>query len=203
MKRDGHKVIGRNGIIRDTLDNNHIVPVREQLTRAPASDGCVRHVEEPATLGLIDLLSRHPIGKLHAPHCAWGAQCVSSTLCLGRRGPCALVPQNPAMIDSVDPKIYQTHLRAWREQRKLTQEQVAEALDVVHTTVGRWERGKMPLDTSQLVALCRLYDVTPQMLLAPPSDAAQADRVAEIGSLVKNMDDEAFRHLVFMAKKLG
>jgi transcriptional regulator with XRE-family HTH domain len=128
---------------------------------------------------------------------------MSSTMCMKRRGRCAADGQNEGMSDEIDPKVYQAHLKAWREHRGLTSEKAGDGLGVAHTTVQRWEQATMNLNTARLVEICRLYKVTPQMLLAPPPATNQINRMAAIDPLVKVMDEETFRHLMFVAKKLG
>lgn len=107
------------------------------------------------------------------------------------------------MSDGPNPKAYQVHLEAWRTHRGLTQEEAAEKLGVVHTTVGRWERGTMAITSASLVDLCRLYEVTPQQLLAPPASASTINRAEQIQRLVDGMDDEGFEHLLFIAKRIN
>ena len=52
-----------------------------------------------------------------------------------------------------------------------------------HTTIGRWERGKMKLSTADLQALADIYGATVPQLMGPPSAAgliAVLDRAQEI-----------------------
>ena len=72
------------------------------------------------------------------------------------------------------------------EQRKrlgLTQEQLAEALDVSNKTISRWERGINLPDYDQVLAVCSLFHVDIEDFLkgraAPPSDEAQTGARSE------------------------
>ena len=50
------------------------------------------------------------------------------------------------------------NIRALREERKLTQEQVADALDVSFQAVSSWERDEYKPDTDKLLKLAELFD---------------------------------------------
>ena len=67
------------------------------------------------------------------------------------------------------------HLRAWRKFRKLSQPAVGERLGVTHTTIGRWENGKVPITTRDLERLAEVYGITRSQIEHPP---AAADMVA-------------------------
>jgi transcriptional regulator with XRE-family HTH domain len=105
-------------------------------------------------------------------------------------------------MNKSDPTPYQANLAAWRTHRDLTQEQVAETLDVSHTTVGRWEKGELPISSRRLVDLCRLYSVTPSQLLMTPEAAEAADRARQIQEMVEGLDAESFDHLRFVASRI-
>lgn len=53
-----------------------------------------------------------------------------------------------------------TNLRSLREERKLTQEQVAEALGITFQAVSSWERDEYRPDTDKLIKLAELFDVS-------------------------------------------
>lgn len=122
-------------------------------------------------------------------------------LCIPRHGRRRVNAHNRGMALSPDPLTYQKHLRAWRKLRGLTLEQVGEAMDVSHTSISRWEKGEMEITSKALVAFCRLYDVTPEMLLNPPSEAEMSRRLEEMRPLLEKMDDEAFNHVLYVAKR--
>ena len=56
-------------------------------------------------------------------------------------------------------------LKAHRAQCKMTQEFVAEHLGVSRQAVSKWETGQSDPSTSNLLALARLYGISPEALL--------------------------------------
>ena len=57
-----------------------------------------------------------------------------------------------------------------RKKNKLTQAQVAEALDVSRQAISNWETGAVLPSTDNLIALSRLYQVPADHLLNDDSD---------------------------------
>ncbi len=55
-------------------------------------------------------------------------------------------------------------LKAHRQRCKMTQEFVAEQLDVSRQAVSKWENGSAEPSTSNLLALAKLYAVSPEEL---------------------------------------
>ena len=53
-----------------------------------------------------------------------------------------------------------TNIKALREERKLTQERVAEALGISFQAVSSWERDEYKPDTEKLIKLAELFDVS-------------------------------------------
>ena len=62
-----------------------------------------------------------------------------------------------------------TNLRSLREDRGLTQEQVAEALGVSFQAVSSWERDEYKPDTDRLIRLAEVYDVSVSAILEEKS----------------------------------
>ena len=56
-------------------------------------------------------------------------------------------------------------LKTHRMRCQMTQEFVAEALGVSRQSVSKWETGASDPNTSNLIALAKLYDVSPEELL--------------------------------------
>ncbi|MCM1441544.1 MAG: helix-turn-helix domain-containing protein [Roseburia sp.] len=56
-------------------------------------------------------------------------------------------------------------LKERREQLRFTQRQVAEALHVAQPVYQRFEKGVFECSYSQLVALCKLFDISADYLL--------------------------------------
>lgn len=61
------------------------------------------------------------------------------------------------------------HLAAWRDFAGLTQEQVANMLDVSDVTIHRWENGKAPVTVENLFKLMEIYgaDQIGELTFAP------------------------------------
>lgn len=58
-----------------------------------------------------------------------------------------------------------TNMRKERLERGLSIQAVAESLHVHPNAVSRWETGKTEPTSSNLIALCKLYDVSPEYLM--------------------------------------
>lgn len=59
-----------------------------------------------------------------------------------------------------------TFLREWRKYRELSQEEVAEKLEIDRTTISRVERGETPYDQDILERLALIYLCDPEDLLS-------------------------------------
>ncbi len=66
-------------------------------------------------------------------------------------------------------KTYMELLRELREDRDLTQAQVAQVLGTTQQVYSRYEKGINELPVRHLVALCRFYRVSADYLLGLPS----------------------------------
>ena len=56
-------------------------------------------------------------------------------------------------------------IKAHRTRRNMTQELVADRLGVSRQAVSKWESGASEPSTSNLLALCKLFDVSPEEFL--------------------------------------
>lgn len=56
-------------------------------------------------------------------------------------------------------------IREYRTSRQMTQEFVAESLGVSRQAVSKWESGASDPSTSNLIALAKLFEVSPEELL--------------------------------------
>ena len=61
---------------------------------------------------------------------------------------------------------FSARLRQARQACRLTQETVAEYLDVSTLTISRWERGEIAPNVLYVQRLCQIYHITPNDLLA-------------------------------------
>ncbi|MFA7308104.1 MAG: helix-turn-helix transcriptional regulator [Hyphomicrobium sp.] len=59
-----------------------------------------------------------------------------------------------------------TFMREWRDFRRLSQEEVADKLDIDRSTISRIERGESPYDQDILERLALVYRCDPEDLLA-------------------------------------
>lgn len=60
---------------------------------------------------------------------------------------------------------YSKRIRDLREDRDLTQQQVARLLHTSQTVYSRYELGKRSLPIEHLITLCKLYDVSADYIL--------------------------------------
>lgn len=87
-----------------------------------------------------------------------------------------------------EPRIHQ-HLRAWRLAKGMTLEQVGGEMGVEHTTVQRWEFGKIAIPSTKLERLAALYGVSVPSLLAAPNDH-RAQAVLAAQGIIESLDPE-------------
>lgn len=66
-----------------------------------------------------------------------------------------------------------------RKAKNLTQDDVAEKLDVTRQTVSKWETNQSTPDFDKIVPLCKLYEITPNKLLAEETEI-QEDNNSEV-----------------------
>lgn len=74
-------------------------------------------------------------------------------------------------------------LRAWREHRKMSQQELAEKAETTHQVIGYLERGRTQLSAKWLRKLAPILDTTPGMLLEHHPDELGAD-IIEIWSRI-------------------
>ena len=80
------------------------------------------------------------------------------------------------------------HIKKWRKQAGLTQEKLADLVNVHLNTLSRWESGQREPRASEIAKLCKVLGVSEAELLRGP---AEEDWVLEIkagGKEVINMD---------------
>ena len=61
--------------------------------------------------------------------------------------------------------MYGERIRELREERGMTQTELAAALHVAQRTVSRFEREQHDLGTETIIALCRIFEVSADYLL--------------------------------------
>lgn len=83
--------------------------------------------------------------------------------------------------------VYQpAFIKAWRDYRSLTQEQLAERVDTTTATISRLENGKQPYSQELLEALAGALRCTVADLIARPPEKPKDDLLA----LLDGLDDE-------------
>ena len=60
---------------------------------------------------------------------------------------------------------YQDRIRALREDKDLTQKQIADILGIAQTTYSQYELGKRPLPIDYLIVLCKYHIVSADYIL--------------------------------------
>ena len=70
-----------------------------------------------------------------------------------------------------------SNIKLHREERNLTQEQVAEALGITFQAVSSWERNEYKPDTDKLVKLAELFDVSVSALVEENSHVFKTKEV--------------------------
>lgn len=75
-----------------------------------------------------------------------------------------------------------------RKEKKLTQEQLAEKLDISDRAISKWERGLCLPDASIMISLCEILDINVNELLS----GEKVDK--------KNYDEQAEKNLIEFAK---
>ena len=89
----------------------------------------------------------------------------------------------------MDQKQIGSFLKELRKERKLTQEQLAEKLNVSGRTVSRWETGNNMPDISLLLEISELYDVSiPEIINGERKSEKMNEEVKEVA---KSMSDYA------------
>jgi transcriptional regulator with XRE-family HTH domain len=68
-------------------------------------------------------------------------------------------------MEDADPNGGPNHLRAWREFRELSQEELAERAGTSHQVIGYLERGRTQLSAKWLRKLAPALETTPGLLL--------------------------------------
>ncbi len=60
---------------------------------------------------------------------------------------------------------YAQRIKDLREDRDMTQQEIAEVLKTARNYYGEYERGSRPLPIEHLITLCRFYNVSPEYIL--------------------------------------
>ena len=92
-------------------------------------------------------------------------------------------------------------IRTLRQKKSLTQEQLAEQLNVSNRTISRWETGFNMPDISTLIELCSVLEVDIQELLQGGETEQKfqtpQDSLQEIAQYTRHREERNLRHVVF------
>lgn len=88
------------------------------------------------------------------------------TISIHTEGAKPLDPKLPAMSDPLLE--FGRRLRTYRDRRGLTQPELARAIGVHAVTIAKWEGGSQEPSGSNLVALCAVLRVSPNVLMGRP-----------------------------------
>ncbi|MDD4564740.1 MAG: helix-turn-helix transcriptional regulator [Eubacteriales bacterium] len=75
--------------------------------------------------------------------------------------------------------IARNNIKRYRKLRKITQKELAEELDVTHSSVSAWEIGKNSIDVDRLNQICKVLNVSLSDILADSVDAEQFNKDEE------------------------
>jgi transcriptional regulator with XRE-family HTH domain len=73
--------------------------------------------------------------------------------------------ENPAAFFQGDPRLGQI-LKHFREQREISTQNIANALDVLECDVAQFENGQRPLSLAQLSAWLNILGVSPNLMFS-------------------------------------
>lgn len=101
---------------------------------------------------------------------------------------------------ALDYKIIGSRLKQARINKELTQENLAESLDVSVAFLSRVERGNIDISLKRLSQLCELLDVTEGAILNGSSTTSKNYLSEELFSLLKNCPPEKSKLIYELAK---
>ena len=92
--------------------------------------------------------------------------------------------------------VTQLYLSAWRKRKGLTQEQLANILNVTKSTVSRWEKGVRHIDMADLQRIAEAFGVDPVALFLAPEDIDSARAIHRFTALLKEIGLERAQALL-------
>lgn len=66
-------------------------------------------------------------------------------------------------------EIYQQRIRGLREDKDMTQAEVAQILGTTKNQVGKYERGEQDMNIRHIITLCKYYHVSADYILGLPA----------------------------------
>ena len=95
------------------------------------------------------------------------------------------------------------HLRAHRRARKLTQQTVADGINVAFNTVSGWETGARNMSMEDLERLAAFYGVHPAALLLAPEEGPRFEAMRRASGLAERMGPDAAEDWLRMGERLA
>ncbi|MCM3747119.1 helix-turn-helix domain-containing protein [Paenibacillus pasadenensis] len=92
-----------------------------------------------------------------------------------------------------DYSVIGKRIRKAREDKGLTQEALAERLDVSNAYISKIERGRTPINLDRLSELCVVLEETPEYLLSGANSSAQDFLRNEIMEMLEGCPPEKIR----------
>lgn len=181
------KVISSNGTLGDVLDPGGQLPRRPAYSSPDAINLRAVDPDEGRHPLVSEPLLQNPIGEHHDPkgvsdtrvcqaQCASGGiddemACAQDAHMAGKR---AIKPK-PKVPDRPPAKLTRIQLKAWRELRNLTQDDVAPIAGIERSQASRIENAKSPYSQHHLERLAIFYQCQPwQLLVQDPTDKSWA-----------------------------
>ena len=96
-------------------------------------------------------------------------------------------------------KMLSKNLKIFRKRKGLTQENVAEALNVVRQTISKWEKGISVPDADMLIRLAEILDVSVNELIGSDIADENEDMIAvELARVVEQLANRNRRSKKFL-----
>lgn len=104
-------------------------------------------------------------------------------------------------MDTIN-KIYGKRLKEFRLQKKLTQEYIANSVDIRTATISDFENGKTSLKLDTLVCICNVLGISIKDFFdfdSLPKNAQNEELIVDINTYLKNLDIEKLQYIKTMA----
>lgn len=106
------------------------------------------------------------------------------------------------MILSFDYRIIGKRIKQAREDKGLTQEGLAEHLDVSNAYISKIERGKTTVNLNTLSTICSILDVSPIYILSGASSSSNDYLRNEITDMLKDCSAEKIKLIADVIKPI-
>ena len=102
-------------------------------------------------------------------------------------------------------KMLSKNLKIFRKRKGLTQENVAEALNVVRQTISKWEKGISVPDADMLIKLAEILDVSVSELIGSDvADEKNEDMIAvELARVVEQLANRNHRSKIIFKMRFN